>query len=59
MVTYEFPEGPDGDVMWGLLMDQYREKIGSFIPARRRKYIIREYLDFLGSNDYYIPGKIW
>ena len=52
--SYTIPEGADGDAVWGVLMDQYREKIGQFVPAKNRKFIMMEYLDYLSRQDYYV-----
>ena len=35
-------------------MDDYRNKIGGFVPAKSRKFIMVEYLDYLSSQDYYV-----
>ena len=52
--VYTIPEGEEGDAVWGLLMDDYRNKIGGFVPAKSRKFIMVEYLDYLSSQDYYV-----
>ena len=49
-----FPRGHAGDVLWGQWIDQYREKIGGFIPAPFRKGFMTNYLDYLSPQDHYI-----